>query len=378
MSKVENFVINPREVKGELNYDKIEKNFEINEIDINLKRNIANLTGELHLFLRRDLVSFHRNLKLILSDYKSKKGFFLITGRGPSNNMHIGHLIPFMMAKWLQDKFKVNLYIQLADDEKFLNKTHPVDLIRKYTHKNILDIIALKFDMDRTFIFSNTDYIKNFYPLALRIAKRMDIYRVSNDLGLSGCSNPGLNFYPTFQIAPMMFENKRSLTVSGLDQDPYCKIENGIAKALNTHKSASILNRFVPSLTGMKGKMNASVPQSTLYLSDTKDSIKSKINKYLTHKSLKTNKNKYNDPFQSIAFRMLYYFLEKDDTKIEELRREYINDEIYDNELNEIFADKMIEFMEVHQNNKDKMMEFVDAYTKSGKLASEMWSKIYK
>lgn len=34
----------------------------------------------------------------------------------------IGHMVPFLMTKWLQDVFDCPLVIQLTDDEKFLFK----------------------------------------------------------------------------------------------------------------------------------------------------------------------------------------------------------------------------------------------------------------
>jgi len=73
----------------------------------------------LHVLLRRKYFFAHRDLDVVLNEAKTN-GFFLYTGRGPSGPMHIGHLIPFMFTKWLQDKFKVNVYIELTDDEKFL------------------------------------------------------------------------------------------------------------------------------------------------------------------------------------------------------------------------------------------------------------------
>lgn len=55
--------------------------------------------------------------------YEQKKPFYLYTGRGPSSDaMHLGHLVPFIMTKWLQETFDVPLVIQLTDDEKFLWK----------------------------------------------------------------------------------------------------------------------------------------------------------------------------------------------------------------------------------------------------------------
>jgi len=36
--------------------------------------------------------------------------------------MHLGHLVPFLFTKHLQDIFDVPLVIQMTDDEKFLFK----------------------------------------------------------------------------------------------------------------------------------------------------------------------------------------------------------------------------------------------------------------
>ena len=49
---------------------------------------------------------FHRSLETILDLYEQKKPFYLYTGRGASaGSMHMGHLVPFLFTKWLQDVF---------------------------------------------------------------------------------------------------------------------------------------------------------------------------------------------------------------------------------------------------------------------------------
>lgn len=41
--------------------------------------------------------------------------------QGPSSgSLHMGHLVPFLFTKWLQDAFNVPLVIQITDDEKTL------------------------------------------------------------------------------------------------------------------------------------------------------------------------------------------------------------------------------------------------------------------
>ena len=89
-----------------------------------------------------------------MKDYEDNKGFFLYTGRGPSGDMHIGHIIPLLFTKYLQDAFDVNLYIQITDDEKYLyKKERKWKDIDKHTIDNIKHIAALGFNPDKTFIF---------------------------------------------------------------------------------------------------------------------------------------------------------------------------------------------------------------------------------
>ena len=40
---------------------------------------------------------------------------YLYTGRGPSSEaLHLGHLVPFMFTKYLQDAFKCPLVVQVS------------------------------------------------------------------------------------------------------------------------------------------------------------------------------------------------------------------------------------------------------------------------
>merc|ERR1711976_655357 len=96
----------------------------------------------------------------ILNKVEQGKTFFLYTGRGPSSEaMHLGHLIPFIFTKWLQDVFDVPLVVQLTDDEKFLWKDLKLEECQSLAHENVKDIIACGFDPEKTFIFADTEYI---------------------------------------------------------------------------------------------------------------------------------------------------------------------------------------------------------------------------
>lgn len=61
--------------------------------------------------------------------------------------------------RWLQEVFDVPLVIQLTDDEKYLWKDMTVEKAYEYARENAKDIIACGFDINKTFIFSDLDYL---------------------------------------------------------------------------------------------------------------------------------------------------------------------------------------------------------------------------
>ena len=128
-----------------------------------------------HPFLRRGLFFAHRDLVDILDRYERGEKFYLYTGRGPSSEaLHLGHLVPFMFTKYLQDVFQVPLVIQLTDDEKFLWRGLELDEARRLSRENTKDIIACGFDVRRTFIFTNFDYMGGeFYRNVVRFQRQV-------------------------------------------------------------------------------------------------------------------------------------------------------------------------------------------------------------
>lgn len=55
--------------------------------------------------------------------------------------------------------FDVPLVIQMTDDEKFLWKDLTVEEANRLAYENAKDIIACGFDINKTFLFSNFDYM---------------------------------------------------------------------------------------------------------------------------------------------------------------------------------------------------------------------------
>lgn len=69
------------------------------------------------------------------------------------------NITDFFSHRWLQEVFDVPLVIQLTDDEKYLWKDLTIEQCRRFAVENAKDIIACGFDVNKTFIFSDLDYM---------------------------------------------------------------------------------------------------------------------------------------------------------------------------------------------------------------------------
>ncbi|XP_053397568.1 tryptophan--tRNA ligase, cytoplasmic-like isoform X2 [Mercenaria mercenaria] len=274
-----------------IDYDKLITKFGSQKIDDNLITKIENLTGKrAHHLLRRGVFFSMRDMHGILTLYEQKQPFYLYTGRGPSSEaMHLGHLIPFIFTKWLQETFDVPLVIQLTDDEKFIWNDITVEEANRYAHENAKDIIALGFDINKTFIFSDIEYISScpeFYMNICKVQKLVTYSQVKGIFGFDVSDSIGKISFPAIQAAPSfsssfprLFKSKKDipcLIPCAIDQDPYFRMTRDVAQKLGGVKPAVIHSTFVPALQGVQTKMSASDPNASIFLTDTDEEIRIK------------------------------------------------------------------------------------------------------
>lgn len=373
------FTVTPWEVSGEVDYGKLTKEFGTRRIDEKLRERLGKDAGELHYMLRRDYFFSHRDLDLALDDYEKKKGFFLYTGRGPSGPMHLGHLIPLVFTKWLQDKFGANLYVEITDDEKFLVKGNVKwEDTQKYSHENILDMIAVGLDPRKTFVFKDSEYIKNVYPLLLKVAKKTTFSTAKAVFGFTDSSNIGIIFYPAYQVVPTFFENKRCLIPAAIDQDPYWRIQRDVAESLGYYKTSAIHSKFLPPLTGPTGKMSSSAAETAIWLGDDEKTVKDKINKYAFsggRASVEEHRKFGGNPAIDVSYQWLSIFFEPDDAKLKKIHDDYRSGRMLSGELKQILIEKINRFLASHRGKREKAKELVDEFMYEGELAKQMWKR---
>lgn len=368
--------VTPWEVKGDLNYNKLVKQFGTKLIDKLLLKKLERY-NKLNVMFRRGFIFSHRDLDLVLNDYDSGKGFFLYTGRAPSGPMHIGHLIPLYITKWLQDTFRVNLYIQIPDEEKFLAKKElTLEDIDRWTNDNILDIIAVGFDPDRTFIFQNREYVRGLYTTACKIAKKVNLSTAKAVFGFNNETNVGLVFYPIMQNVPTFFEEKRCLIPSAIDQDPYWRVQRDIAESMGYFKTAAIHCKFLPPLTGVYGKMSTSIIDTAVFLHDLPEEVKRKVMKYAFsggRATIEEHRKKGGNPNIDVSYQWLSIFFEEDDNKLKRIHDDYKSGKMLTSELKTVLINKINDFLREHAKKKADAIGLVKKFKYEGKLAKKMW-----
>ncbi|HET7404927.1 MAG TPA: tryptophan--tRNA ligase [Candidatus Bathyarchaeia archaeon] len=373
-----NFVVTPWEVSGRVDYDRLIRDFGTQPITGSLEKKLESILGDKAYLVRRKILFSHRDLNLVLDDYEKGKGFFLYTGRGPSGPMHIGHIIQFYLTKWLQDKFNVNVYIQITDDEKFLEERRKLSYndAQHWSRDNILEIAAVGFDPDKTFILQDTEFVGHSYPLILEIAKRVNYSTAKAVFGFSGETNIGFSFYPAIQILPSLLEKKRCLIPSAIDQDPYWRIQRDLAEPLGYQKAAALHSKFIPALTGIDDKMSSSKPETTINLNDDDKTIKNKIYRHAFsggQSSIDEHRKLGGNPDVDVPFQWLYMFFEPDDKKIEETRSEYKSGRMLTGTLKDLLVEKVTGFLTEHRKRREKADSQIHLLKKDGDLAKEIW-----
>jgi len=360
--KDEGFTVTPWEVEGDIDYEKLVEKFGTSKIDEELIARIEDTTGEVHFMLRRGIFYSHRDFDWILDRYEKGNTFAMYTGRGPSGNTHVGHLMPWIFAQWMQEKFGVELFFQLTDDEKFLFN---FDLSLEDTHsfaiENALDIIALGFDPDKTHIIIDTDNIDTLYPIALRVAKRINFSNVKAVFGFDNSTNVGSIFYTAIQSAPCFIPSEREgknvpvVIPCGIDQDAHFRLTRDIAETLGYYKPSLLHNKLAPSLDGT-GKMSASKPSSTIFTTDGPDEIRSKINEAFTggRISAEEQRKKGGDPDICAVQNYRYYIFQPDDEIVEDISRRCKDGDILCGECKNLLIDTINEFLGEHQKRREE------------------------
>ncbi len=306
-----------------------------------------------------DIFFAHRDF-----DKALKEGFVIVSGRGPSRRMHIGHLALFSFVRFLQEKFNVRVFIPFSDDEKLLTRRGlSYEEVLKMDYENLLDILAIGFDLEKTEIMIDLINLKQeVYNLAVRAARLLTTSTVKAAYGFTDETNIGAMFYPAMQIAhilwPTVATGKRALVVIGADQDVFVKLARDVAEKLDLKKPAALLGSFLPGLTGEK--MSSSKPETAIYTTDSYEEVKRKIwNAFTGGRETAALQRQFGgNPEVCVVEKWLRVLFGID------VRRRCRSGKILCGECKKLLLEKMWKMLEEHQKKREKVKPIAEKIIK--------------
>lgn len=324
---------------------------------------ISNFPDPKHRMVRRGIFSRQRNIDEFLNCLNSGRKTSIITGIGPSGNMHIGHITSLYFAKYIQEKCGTRVYIPISDDEKYLTRDMSFQSVQDYTLQNLREILAIGFDPSNTRIIVDTADSDIIYPLSVNFANDLTSAQVNAVFG--NTENVGQEYYPAVQAAHLLlpqlvYGEHSTIMISGIDQDPHLRLARDIAdkKKYPVKKPGSLLSQYVPSLLNPDDKMSSSDNEPVIRLNDTQSQIENKVmeHAYSGGKKLREEHERIGgDAREDIPYSLLYYFFEQDDEELERIHDSYTDGDMLSGEIKNLAAEKIWEFVSEHQARKDAL-----------------------
>ena len=371
--------------KNGIDYLRLVNDFGVKLITHDLLKRWERVTGtEVHLWLKRGIFFSHQDLELILDGYEKGNLQFLYTGRGPTSEaLHIGHMLQFYFATYLQKALQCIIVIQMSDDEKYVFKPNmSLAECERLTKENAKDIIACGFDPQRTFIFSNTEfYGGDFYRMVCMIDKNFTVHQLNKVYGFTDQNNIGEISWPSKQLAPSFarifphlfaeeckttntnIDNIQCFVSMAIDQSPYFRSARDFAdskkEGIKFTKPATIMSKFLPALEGANSKMSSSTGSQAIFMNMTYNEVHEVVKKYAFSGSggngTRKDHEKYGgDLLTDISYQYLLHFMD-DDIALAKIAHEFSSGKMMSSEVKKIMSDILWKYVETHQHAKAKI-----------------------
>ena len=366
----EKSVMNPWEVKGEIDYDKLVKEFGIEP----LKKLPA--VFEENVLFRRKIVFAHRDIQPIIEAIQHKKPWAMMTGLMPTGRFHIGHMLLAQQIIFHQ-KLGAKVYVAVADIEAYNARGQSLDESRRIAiDEYITNYIALGLKPKNCEIYfqssrSNDSKKANaFYRLQNILARHATFNEFR---AVYGEITPGKMISALLQAADMLHPQLKefggplpTLVPVGIDQDPHLRLARDISKRVKDYKFmqlSSTYHRFMPGLSG--GKMSSSDPNSFIALTDSPEEAAKKVQKYAFsggRATLEEHRKLGGNPDIDVSYQYLYNFFEDDDKKMKKIHDDYKSGKLLTGELKAILIEKLNAFLKDIQAKREKAKSQIDKF----------------
>jgi tryptophanyl-tRNA synthetase len=366
--------ITPWEVKGDIDYDKLIKEFGLQPM------NFKDLPKAFHkeILFRRGIVFAHRSFGIIVSAIENKQPFVMMTGLMPTGKFHIGHMILARQIIFYQS-LGAKIYICVADIEAYNTRGQSLEDSRKIAiEEYISNYIALGLKHENCEIYFQSERSKDgkkadaYYRLQNLVARHITFNEFK---AVYGDITPGKMVSALLQVSDMLhpqlleFEHPIPVVVPvGIDQDPHIRLARDVIGRINNYNRfdlkelCSTCHTFIPGLNG--GKMSSSDPMSYIALTDTPEEAARKVKKYAFSGGKDTideHRRLGGNPDIDVSYQWLRIF-EEDDDLLKRVYEDYRSGSLLSGELKNLLISKLTVFLTEHKKALEKAKKNLEKY----------------
>jgi tryptophanyl-tRNA synthetase len=376
-------VFNPWEVKGDIDYDKLLRDFGVQKLSKDMLESLPkNFYDIFHneLLFRRGFIFAHRDFGHIVSAINSGKQFIMMTGLMPTGKFHIGHMILAKQIIFYQN-LGTKIYVCVADVEAYNARGQSFEDSKKIAiEEYISNYIALGLKPENLELYFQSDRSNNsmksnaYYRLQNTLARHATFNEFK---AVYGEISPGKMISALLQASDMLhaqlkeFDGQMPVLVPvGIDQDPHLRLARDMMSRVEAHSTlkfkplCSTYHLFVPGLTG--GKMSSSDPTSFIALTDSPEEAAKKVKKYAFsggRDTLDEHRRLGGNPDIDVSYQWLRIF-ETDDKLLQKIHDDYKSGALLSGELKNLLIDRLTEFLKEHQKKREHVAKDLHKYFK--------------
>ncbi|MFH1971845.1 MAG: tryptophan--tRNA ligase [archaeon] len=350
--------LNPWESFEVKDYNKLMKKFGIEKLD-------TKKIPEKHPFFDRGIIFGHKDFGNIASAIKNKKPWAMMTGLMPSGKFHFGHKMVADEIIYFQ-KLGAECYIAVADIESYLTRGISLEDARKTAiEEYLINYIALGLKPAKTKFYFQSNGSSEYNNLSKFVSKKTTYNELKSIYGDISPEKMVSTFTQVADIlSPQLDGPKPVIVPVGVDQLPHISLTRDIANRMKLIPPSATFHKLMPGLKG--GKLSSSDPSSAIFLTDSPNEIKKRINKYALsggQKTLEEHRKKGGNPDVDISYQWLTY-IEEDDKKLKQIYNDYKSGKLLSGELKAILIEKLTKFLEQHQKKRELAKKQVDKFLK--------------
>ncbi|GIU68943.1 MAG: tryptophan--tRNA ligase [Candidatus Woesearchaeota archaeon] len=314
-----------------------------------------------HYLFKRKIIVAHRDFGIIKEAIANKKTFIQITGIASSGPLHLGHKVD-IDAYLLFRSLGAKSFFVVSDIDAYVSRPDSKIPSLQVAKDNAVNIIShlLAFGIPREEIYVQSKKEQRYYEFAFEVSKKITentFKAIYGHMNLGKLSANLLQYSDIlhFQLKEY-FGPTPTITGIGVEQDPHARACRDLARRLPYDLKLPSFFYFLHQSGLQEGsKMSASLPDTAIFLDDSPNEVRRKINKAFSggRDSIELHRKLGGIPEKDKAYEILFYH-HPDDEFVKSIYNKYKSGEMLTGELKKICIDFLTTFLTEHQEKVKK------------------------